>query len=212
MSVKIRLRRVGAKKQPSYRVVIADSHAPRDGRFIESIGFYNPRTKPTTITIDAEKAHKWIGNGALPTDSVASLLYRAGIIDMRRERFRVGAPMGTETPTPAEETVAEEAPTRGRGRTKAAAQSTKEIKAAAAAEPVTAEPEPATTGALDVVAADGVDVPEATVAEEATAAPLEASVDDAQKPSRARTPRAKAVETEELSSENSETATSTGEE
>ncbi len=88
MSVKIRLRRVGAKKQPSYRVVVADSRSPRDGRFIEIIGFYNPRTKPTTITIDADKARKWIGNGAQPTESVASLLYRAGIVDMRSDRYR----------------------------------------------------------------------------------------------------------------------------
>ncbi len=92
MAVKIRLRRVGAKKQPSYRVVIADSRSPRDGRFIDVIGFYNPRTKPTTITIDEEKARKWLGNGARPTDTVASLLYRAGIADLRTERQRAGAP------------------------------------------------------------------------------------------------------------------------
>jgi small subunit ribosomal protein S16 len=88
LSVRIRLRRVGAKKQPSYRVVVADSRAPRDGRFIEVIGFYNPRTKPTTITINEEKARKWLSQGALPTESVASLLYRAGIVDMRRARYR----------------------------------------------------------------------------------------------------------------------------
>ena len=88
LSVKIRLRRVGAKKQPSYRVVVADSRAPRDGRFIDVIGFYNPRTKPTTITINEEKARKWLGQGALPTESVASLLYRAGIVDMRSARYR----------------------------------------------------------------------------------------------------------------------------
>jgi len=88
LAVKIRLRRVGAKKQPSYRVVIADSRAPRDGRFIEIIGFYNPRTKPTTITIDEEKARKWLSQGAMPTESVASLLYRAGIVDMRAPRWR----------------------------------------------------------------------------------------------------------------------------
>lgn len=88
MSVKIRLRRVGAKKQPSYRVVVADSRSPRDGRFIESIGFYNPRTKPTTIRIDEEKARKWLGNGAQPTESVASLLFRAGIADLRSPRWR----------------------------------------------------------------------------------------------------------------------------
>ena len=88
MAVKIRLRRVGAKKQPSYRVIIAESRAPRDGRFIEIIGHYNPRTKPTTIVIDADKARKWIGQGAKPTESVASLLYRAGIVDMRSPRFK----------------------------------------------------------------------------------------------------------------------------
>jgi len=106
LAVKIRLRRVGAKKQPSYRVVVADSRSPRDGRFIEVIGHYNPRTKPTTIVIDADKARKWLGNGALPTESVASLLYRAGIIDMRSERYKttrdtavVDAPV--ETPTAA---------------------------------------------------------------------------------------------------------------
>ena len=88
MSVRIRLRRVGAKKQPSYRVVVADSRAPRDGRFIDVIGFYNPRTKPTTITINEDKARKWLSQGALPTESVASLFYRAGIVDMRSARYR----------------------------------------------------------------------------------------------------------------------------
>ena len=88
MSVRIRLRRVGAKKQPSYRVVVADSRAPRDGRFIDVIGFYNPRTRPTTITINEEKARKWLSQGALPTESVASLLYRAGIVDLRSARYR----------------------------------------------------------------------------------------------------------------------------
>lgn len=110
MSVKIRLRRVGAKKQPSYRVVVADSHSPRDGRFIEIIGFYNPRTKPTTIQIDADKARKWLGNGAQPTESVASLLYRAGIADLRAPRWRkegdVLPPLATSTtPTSARTTI-----------------------------------------------------------------------------------------------------------
>jgi small subunit ribosomal protein S16 len=90
LAVKIRLRRVGAKKQPSYRVVVADSRSPRDGRFIEIIGFYNPRTEPTTIRFDEDKVRKWLGHGAQPTDTVASLLYRAGIADLRRERFRGG--------------------------------------------------------------------------------------------------------------------------
>jgi len=106
LAVKIRLRRVGAKKQPSYRVVVADSRSPRDGRFIEVIGFYNPRTKPTTIQINEEKARKWLGNGALPTESVASLLFRAGIADLRSPRWRkegdvLGAPATAAAPAPA---------------------------------------------------------------------------------------------------------------
>ena len=88
MALAIRLARGGAKKRPYYRIVVADSRAPRDGRFIEVIGFYNPRTKPTTITINEEKARKWLSQGALPTESVASLLYRAGIVDMRSARYR----------------------------------------------------------------------------------------------------------------------------
>ena len=77
--VKIRLRRVGAKKAPFYRVVVADSRYPRDGRFIEEIGTYNPMTEPSTINIDGERAVQWIKNGAQPTDRVAKLLKTAGI-------------------------------------------------------------------------------------------------------------------------------------
>ena len=78
MSVKIRLKRIGAKKAPFYRVVVADSRYPRDGRFIEEIGYYNPLTTPVDIKIDAEKAAKWISNGAQPTETVKSLLKKAG--------------------------------------------------------------------------------------------------------------------------------------
>ena len=74
MAVKIRLRRMGAKKAPFYRIVVADSRYPRDGRFIEEIGTYNPMTEPTTVTVDAEKAKKWIANGAQPTDTVRAIL------------------------------------------------------------------------------------------------------------------------------------------
>ena len=81
MAVKIRLRRTGAKKAPSYRVVVADSRYPRDGRFIEELGYYNPLTEPATIKIDLEKAKNWIANGAQPTDTVKVLLKKAGIID-----------------------------------------------------------------------------------------------------------------------------------
>ena len=79
MAVKIRLRRTGAKKAPSYRVVVADSRYPRDGRFIEEIGYYNPLTEPSTIKIDLEKAKNWIANGAQPTDTVKDLLKKAGV-------------------------------------------------------------------------------------------------------------------------------------
>ena len=81
MAVKIRLKRLGAKKAPFYRVVVADSRYPRDGRFIEEIGTYNPMTEPSEIKIDAEKAKKWISTGAQPTDSVKALLKRSGIVD-----------------------------------------------------------------------------------------------------------------------------------
>ena len=79
MAVKIRLRRMGAKKAPFYRVVVADSRYPRDGRFIEEIGYYNPTTEPSEIKIDAEKANKWIANGAQPTETVKVLLKKCGI-------------------------------------------------------------------------------------------------------------------------------------
>ena len=78
--VKIRLRRMGAKKEPYYRIVVADSRFPRDGRCIEEIGSYNPLTEPATITIDAEKAQQWIKNGAQPTDTVKALLKKANVL------------------------------------------------------------------------------------------------------------------------------------
>ena len=80
MAVKIRLKRLGSKKNPFYRVVVADERSPRDGRFIEEIGYYNPLTNPVDIKIDAEKATKWLNNGAQPTDTVRSLLKKAEII------------------------------------------------------------------------------------------------------------------------------------
>jgi small subunit ribosomal protein S16 len=79
--VKIRLKRMGMKKAPSYRVVVADERMPRDGRFIEEIGYYNPMTNPAEVKIDAEKAQQWIKNGAQPTDTVRALLKKSGIID-----------------------------------------------------------------------------------------------------------------------------------
>jgi small subunit ribosomal protein S16 len=80
MAVKIRLKRMGAHKAPFYRVVVADSRSPRDGRFIEEIGYYNPTTEPATIKIDAEKANQWVKNGAQPSDTVKRLMVKAGIV------------------------------------------------------------------------------------------------------------------------------------
>ena len=81
MAVKMRLTRLGAKKAPFYRVIVADSRSPRDGRFIEEIGYYNPLTNPVEIKIDADKAKKWIDNGAQPTETVKALLKKSGIVD-----------------------------------------------------------------------------------------------------------------------------------
>lgn len=80
MAVKIRLRRMGAKKAPFYRVVVADSRYPRDGRFIEELGYYNPMTEPVDIKLDADKTKKWIANGAQPTDTVKAILKKEGIL------------------------------------------------------------------------------------------------------------------------------------
>jgi small subunit ribosomal protein S16 len=81
MAVKIRLRRMGAKKSPFYRIVVADSRAPRDGRFIEEIGYYNPLENPSVIKVDEEKAIKWVKNGAQPSDIVKKLFDHSGVTE-----------------------------------------------------------------------------------------------------------------------------------
>ena len=80
MAVKIRLRRMGAKKAPFYRIVVADSRYPRDGRFIEEIGYVNPLTNPPDVKLDSEKAQQWIKNGAQPTDTVKDILKKQGVL------------------------------------------------------------------------------------------------------------------------------------
>lgn len=87
--VRIRLRRVGAKNQPSYRVVVTDSRSPRDGRFIEKIGFYNPRTEPTTFELDEARALYWLGKGAQPSEAVRRLMANRGTL-ARYDRLRAG--------------------------------------------------------------------------------------------------------------------------
>lgn len=80
MSVKIRLRRMGAKKAPFYRIVVADSRYPRDGRFIEELGYYDPTKEPSVINVDEDKAKKWIANGAQPTETVKVILKKKGVL------------------------------------------------------------------------------------------------------------------------------------
>ena len=90
MAVKIRLRRMGQKKAPFYRIIVADSRSPRDGKFIDEIGTYDPNTDPSTINVDAEAAKKWIANGAQPTDTVRSLLSQKGIMAKHAESKKEG--------------------------------------------------------------------------------------------------------------------------
>ncbi len=92
--VRIRLRRVGLKGQPTYRVVAADKESPRDGRFLEILGFYNPRTQPATIHLKEDRVYEWMKNGALPTESVAQVFKSAGVLD-RWERFKKGEAVET---------------------------------------------------------------------------------------------------------------------
>lgn len=153
--VKIRLRRVGSKKQPSFRVVVADSRAPRDGRFIEQIGFYNPRTEPETLRIDEERALYWLSVGAQPTESTTRLLTTTGTL-ARLERLKQGEALEVliaEAEAPeeaeAEEEAAEEA---------AAAEEAEAAEAEAAPEALEEE---AVEAEEPSVAPEAEDVPEA---------------------------------------------------
>jgi small subunit ribosomal protein S16 len=87
--VRIRLRRTGLKGQPSYRIVVADKESPRDGRFLEIVGFYNPRTEPGTLEVKEDRVYEWMNNGALPTESVAQLFRTSGVAE-RYERLKKG--------------------------------------------------------------------------------------------------------------------------
>ena len=92
--VRLRLRRIGLKGQPTYRIVAADKESPRDGRFLEILGFYNPRTHPATIHVKEDRAYHWMKNGALPTESVAQVFKSAGILE-RWDRFKKGEAIET---------------------------------------------------------------------------------------------------------------------
>lgn len=112
MAVKIRLRRQGSHKQPTYRVVVADVRSPRDGSFIEVIGHYNPRTDPTTIVIDAQKALKWLRQGAQPTEVVTRLMTKTGIMDQYKSGTTGSqdtAPATSDEPVSASSTTEENA-------------------------------------------------------------------------------------------------------
>jgi small subunit ribosomal protein S16 len=90
--VRLRLRRVGAKGQPSYRIVAADRESPRDGRFLEILGFYNPRTEPATIQLKEDRIYEWMNNGAQPSESVMMLFKKSGLLD-RYARLKTGEPL-----------------------------------------------------------------------------------------------------------------------
>src|SRR5512147_1891862 len=109
--VRLRLRRIGLKGQPTYRIVATDKESPRDGRFLEILGFYNPRTQPATIHIKEDRAYHWMKNGALPTESVEQVFKSAGILD-RFDRFKKGEALETLVKEAEEAEVKRGAPSR----------------------------------------------------------------------------------------------------
>jgi small subunit ribosomal protein S16 len=185
--VKIRLRRVGAKKQPSYRVVVADSRSPRDGRFIETIGHYNPRTDPPTVVIHEDRAIYWLGVGAQPSDAVAHFFRQLGL-EEKVQQVRAGAkvedvaaPRAGKAAAPAAEAKAKPAKAKAEKPAEAKAEKPAEAKAAepaaeAVAEPVAAVEEVAEAATEPTAAVE--EVAPAAVAEEAAAEP-EAVADEA---------------------------------
>ena len=105
MAVRIRLRRVGRKKQPHYRIVVADSTSPRDGRFVEIIGHYHPRQAENSLEVSTDRANHWLDKGALPSDTVRSLLRRAGILKARHEARLARKLQAAAVPVQGEETA-----------------------------------------------------------------------------------------------------------
>ena len=110
--VRIRLRRMGAKKKPFYRIVVANQRSPRDGRFIENVGTYNPLTQPETVTLERERIAHWMNVGAQPSDSVARVLRTHNVLDENNKLlpFEEGDDVAESSETPTSETAADEAP------------------------------------------------------------------------------------------------------
>jgi small subunit ribosomal protein S16 len=151
--LRIRLRRTGAKKKPTYRVVVADARSPRDGAFLDILGHYNPRTEPSTFVVDAAKAQRWLLNGAQPSDRVARLFKREGI-----ERGGTGGVATAEAPAAAAvTTAAETSPARTRARrtaaTAPAAEAAAPAEATSAAEPTASAAPPSAEAAEDAAPA-----------------------------------------------------------
>jgi small subunit ribosomal protein S16 len=172
--VKIRLRRIGAKKNPSYRIVVADSRAPRDGAFIAAIGHYNPLTDPETLVIDGEKAQSWLKSGAQPTDTAARLLAKAGIIEepqARKEKMKAGAPKAKTSKKKKAKAAAAEAP-KAAVTEEPKAEVTEEPKAKAAEEPKAEVTEKAKAEVTEEPEASKEE-PEAGVTEEPEASAME---------------------------------------
>ena len=188
--VKIRLRRTGAKKQPSYRLVVADSRAPRDGAFIAVIGHYNPLTDPETLVIDEEKASAWLKQGAQPTDTAARLLAKAGIIEEpadRKEKMKAGTPDKPKASKKKAKVAAAAA--------KAEAPKAEAPKAEAAEEPKAVE-EPKAEAAVEEPKAEVAEEPKAEAVEEPKA-------EAAEEPKAAEEPEASEEPTTETSEEQS---------
>lgn len=103
MAVRIRLKRMGAKKRPFYRIIVADSRSPRDGRLVDSIGYYDPCTEPATVRVDEEKARLWLGRGAQPSDAALVLLRQVGLVGQKEEQESGQSELETETAVGLEE-------------------------------------------------------------------------------------------------------------
>jgi small subunit ribosomal protein S16 len=164
---------MGAKRQPSYRIVVAESRSPRDGRFIETVGIYNPKTQPMTLRVDSERAKYWLERGAQPTDTVRSLLVRVGAVEGRISKEGIAEGYVTEVPsrgTTPEVMQAHGATAESAAAAEAPARKPKADAKAAPAEEVATEEAPAEAVAEEAAATEDAPVAEAA-AEEATTEP-----------------------------------------